>query len=476
MFSIPDALGLLRNAVENEEVNQDLPCLKDAARALVDEEFPVLDRPIISSNLRSATKPALKSLTRPLLSELRAVLHANPEDPHLERWANKLLRVCEVRKSSLRERLATESKDSEQIKRKALNLACFLLEYFEQKGDARFVNFVLKLLEQNWLSNPDKALRLAASTARPNALLSLACYVLLEKTLHTIQTEEFKPKILVDQSAYVKPINTYQPVECTKSKSVVIFSPSRFSLLTMVVTEMLRRNGVKVDAVIVRKLFNPKRAILEFRRDGLRLIRKVWQKLVLKRRAYQDVPFYTMPELLTSLEIQDKSVDALAARHQIPVIYCKTLNDEIVHKHLKSIGPDNVIFTGGGILREKTLALAGQGVINCHMGQLPNYRGMDVVEWPLLENQIEALGFTVHFMERGIDTGDILAVFPMDTSLTPSIKLLRGKFETHMCCSFVHVVTRFLNGQCERHSQAAKDGKQYFIIHERLRRIAESRL
>ena len=35
-------------------------------------------------------------------------------------------------------------------------------------------------------------------------------------------------------------------------------------------------------------------------------------------------------------------------------------------------------------------------------------RGMDVVEWPILKNDFDNIGFTVHLMDKGVDTGDIL--------------------------------------------------------------------
>ena len=42
------------------------------------------------------------------------------------------------------------------------------------------------------------------------------------------------------------------------------------------------------------------------------------------------------------------------------------------------------------------------------MGLLPDYRGMDVVEWPILEKNFKKLGLTTHLMDTGIDTGKII--------------------------------------------------------------------
>jgi methionyl-tRNA formyltransferase len=44
------------------------------------------------------------------------------------------------------------------------------------------------------------------------------------------------------------------------------------------------------------------------------------------------------------------------------------------------------------------------------MSIVPDYRGMDVVEWPILHGEPDKVGLTVHVMDSGIDTGDILSI------------------------------------------------------------------
>ena len=41
------------------------------------------------------------------------------------------------------------------------------------------------------------------------------------------------------------------------------------------------------------------------------------------------------------------------------------------------------------------------------MGLLPKYRGMDVVEWPIIDKSFN-LGLTTHLIYKGVDTGDII--------------------------------------------------------------------
>lgn len=45
--------------------------------------------------------------------------------------------------------------------------------------------------------------------------------------------------------------------------------------------------------------------------------------------------------------------------------------------------------------------------INCHAGKLPFYRGRNILNWALINDEQE-FGITVHYMDEGIDTGDII--------------------------------------------------------------------
>jgi methionyl-tRNA formyltransferase len=59
------------------------------------------------------------------------------------------------------------------------------------------------------------------------------------------------------------------------------------------------------------------------------------------------------------------------------------------------------------VIRRPLLETAPLGFVNFHAGKLPNYRGRNVVNWALINGETE-IGLTAHFMDEGIDTGDIL--------------------------------------------------------------------
>lgn len=59
------------------------------------------------------------------------------------------------------------------------------------------------------------------------------------------------------------------------------------------------------------------------------------------------------------------------------------------------------------IFRSSLINLPPLKIINCHAGKLPFYRGRNVLNWALINDESE-FGITVHYIDEGIDTGDII--------------------------------------------------------------------
>ncbi len=58
-------------------------------------------------------------------------------------------------------------------------------------------------------------------------------------------------------------------------------------------------------------------------------------------------------------------------------------------------------------LGEAVRAMPEYGFINCHAGALPFYRGRSVLNWAIINGE-RRFGVTVHYVDGGIDTGDII--------------------------------------------------------------------
>ena len=75
----------------------------------------------------------------------------------------------------------------------------------------------------------------------------------------------------------------------------------------------------------------------------------------------------------------------------------------------------------------------------------------------------------------GIDTGDILGVFPMGRADANSIQELRIKYESSLADGLVELAIRWLNGDLRATRQSADDGRQHFMIHPTLLEIARQK-
>lgn len=82
------------------------------------------------------------------------------------------------------------------------------------------------------------------------------------------------------------------------------------------------------------------------------------------------------------------------------------INDPVLVNFLYSLKTKNFLFTGGGLLKEEMLGIPGARFIHVHPGIVPEIKGADCFFWSYLLRG--KLGYSIFFMNEGIDTGDIL--------------------------------------------------------------------
>jgi methionyl-tRNA formyltransferase len=74
-----------------------------------------------------------------------------------------------------------------------------------------------------------------------------------------------------------------------------------------------------------------------------------------------------------------------------------------------------VIVFGSSYVREPLITkLIAKKSINIHTGISPQYRGVDCNFWALFDNNPQFVGATIHFLDRGLDSGDILRYVYLD--------------------------------------------------------------
>jgi methionyl-tRNA formyltransferase len=141
---------------------------------------------------------------------------------------------------------------------------------------------------------------------------------------------------------------------------------------------------------------------------------------------------------------------------------------------LRPLAPDLVVLVGADIVPAAVLAVPRIGTINAHYGLLPAHRGMNVTEWSVLQG--EPVGVTVHLVDAGVDTGDILLREEIPVAPGETFATLRRKHQDVAARLLVRAALQLRDGSARPQPQAPDQGRQYYRMHPALRRLAEARL
>lgn len=101
-------------------------------------------------------------------------------------------------------------------------------------------------------------------------------------------------------------------------------------------------------------------------------------------------------------------VKELAVQHDIPVLQPEKVKTPEVVNQLKELAPEVIVVVAfGQILSQAILDIPCYGCINVHGSLLPKYRGAGPIQWSII-NGDKTTGVTTMYMEKGLDTGDMI--------------------------------------------------------------------
>lgn len=95
-----------------------------------------------------------------------------------------------------------------------------------------------------------------------------------------------------------------------------------------------------------------------------------------------------------------------------------SVNDYQCITAIEKLNPDVIIVIGTRIISSKVLESTPALFINFHTGITPQYRGVHGAYWALVSNDKENCGATVHKVDKGIDTGEIIKQGTIEISKT----------------------------------------------------------
>ncbi len=120
-------------------------------------------------------------------------------------------------------------------------------------------------------------------------------------------------------------------------------------------------------------------------------------------------------------------------------------NDEPMLNALRELRPDYVILAATDIIKPSTLEIPSIGTINAHPGLLPFARGLGVVARSL-ERGVP-VGLTVHYVNPGIDTGDIIHREMVPVTETDTLESLERKADERAARALAEVIAAAARGE-----------------------------
>lgn len=148
------------------------------------------------------------------------------------------------------------------------------------------------------------------------------------------------------------------------------------------------------------------------------------------------------------------------------------LNSKIIN--VPNINSENVIYLinqypcnlyivmGTSILKAPLLESCNADIINIHGGYLPDYRGNNCIYFAYQNNDFDKIANTIHFIDKGIDTGDIIKIVKPSILKKDNPETLYCKAKKQAIHQLLGIIRNYQNGTpIPRYPQNIGIGKQY---------------
>lgn len=136
------------------------------------------------------------------------------------------------------------------------------------------------------------------------------------------------------------------------------------------------------------------------------------------------------------------------------------INDRDGIETLTEVSPDIVFSVNNwDVMHAEVLAIPKDGVINFHNGPLPDYRGVNVPSWAIINGEKDH-GVTWHFAAEKIDAGAIVAsasfeLCPRETAISLTLRCIKAGVEL-----FAPLLDRYASGRMDSWPQKG-EGRYY---------------
>jgi len=172
-----------------------------------------------------------------------------------------------------------------------------------------------------------------------------------------------------------------------------------------------------------------------------------------RRRLAEDYPtgpFFVNEEACSEDKFFDVSIGGVSG--ELPeslmkrMIEVHSVNQPGMAAYIQALEPDVGITYGVGPVDPVIFSIPRWGTINVHLGISEEHRGLDSALWAVYCQQFDQIGVTIHHVDEGLNTGDILA--QERVSIEPSDEIYQLRYKLAI------VATRLMKSVLSEFAQA----------------------
>ena len=160
-----------------------------------------------------------------------------------------------------------------------------------------------------------------------------------------------------------------------------------------------------------------------------------------KRNFYEKIYFNKIIK-----NFKDKSKNIFCSRGYVSTKKCL--------KEILSLGPDIIVVYGSSILKGEILKIFKKKILNVHLGLSPYYRGSGTNIFPFINNEPEFAGVTFMYLDKGIDTGEIIHQFRSNVYQKDNIHQIGNRMIVDMFYRYSKLILGFDNIKTKKQIRA----------------------
>ena len=223
-----------------------------------------------------------------------------------------------------------------------------------------------------------------------------------------------------------------------------------------------KKNNYPIDSIIIEE--SKKKNILN---EPLtwRLLRKRYKPNIIKK-IISKILYFIRLEIFSFFQesryFKTISVKRVAEKLKIPCYFVKNHSSEETKQIFESRLINYALLVSSNYLIKDIILNIPTKVINAHCAFLPKHRSLDSLPWSVIDN--DKLGITTHFVDSGIDTGDILLFEEIKPEHDDDLISFRKKLDEQIPVVLYKTILKLENNEIIPRKQKLEDGIKHRIM------------